>query len=208
MADKKPSEFNAKQLDVRGDPKEADAKTQNEAIVPNEHRDRIREAQPVSIKVDSDDQVHMNDGGLDGFEFIYSLLRTTGTRNHRSAYKLIGQVMNISKRDEDSMNASIAMMWDIQPGDSIEGMLAAQMTAVHNMSMEMARRAMHREQTFEGVQEGVNSVTKLMRTFALQVDSLKKYRTGGKQTIQVQHVNVNNGGQAIVGNIKGGGGNG
>ena len=42
-----------------------------------------------------------------------------------------------------------------------------------------------------------------MRTFTAQVETLKKYRTGGNQTIQVQHVNVNEGGQAIVGDVKG-----
>jgi hypothetical protein len=47
-----------------------------------------------------------------------------------------------------------------------------------------------------------------MRTFTAQAECLNKYRTGGKQTIQVQHVNVNEGGQAIVGNVQGGGANG
>ena len=40
------------------------------------------------------------------------------------------------------------------------------------------------------------------------VDTLKRYREGGKQTIQVQHVNVNEGGQALVGNVKTGGADG
>jgi len=34
--------------------------------------------------------------------------------------------------------------------------------------------------------------------FASQVEALKKYRSGGQQTIKVQHVTVNEGGQAIV----------
>jgi hypothetical protein len=49
---------------------------------------------------------------------------------------------------------------------------------------------------------------KLARTFAAQVEALKRYRTGGEQRVIVQHVNVNEGGQAIVGavNHPGGGG--
>lgn len=46
---------------------------------------------------------------------------------------------------------------------------------------------------------------KLMRTFILQLDALKKYRTGGKQRIIVEHVDVNSGGKAIVGNVHQGG---
>jgi hypothetical protein len=33
------------------------------------------------------------------------------------------------------------------------------------------------------------------------MEALKRYRTGGEQTVTVQHVNVGEGGQAIVGNV-------
>ena len=49
-------------------------------------------------------------------------------------------------------------------------------------------------------------LNKLARTFASQVEALKKYRSAGEQTIKVQHVTVNEGGQAIVGNVSHGGG--
>jgi hypothetical protein len=49
-------------------------------------------------------------------------------------------------------------------------------------------------------------LNKLARTFASQVEALKKYRSAGEQTIKVQHVTVNEGGQAIVGNVSQGGG--
>ena len=35
----------------------------------------------------------------------------------------------------------------------------------------------------------------------MQLESLKRYRTGGEQKVVVQHVNVNEGGQAIVGTV-------
>lgn len=46
---------------------------------------------------------------------------------------------------------------------------------------------------------------KLARTFTSQVETLRKLRNGGNQTVTVQHVNVSEGGQAIVGNVKTGG---
>ncbi len=46
---------------------------------------------------------------------------------------------------------------------------------------------------------------KLARTFASQVEALKRYRTGGEQKVTVEHVTVNEGGQAIVGNVSHGG---
>jgi hypothetical protein len=42
---------------------------------------------------------------------------------------------------------------------------------------------------------------KLARTFATQVEALKRYRNGGEQTVRVEQVTVNEGGQAIVGNV-------
>jgi len=83
-----------------------------------------------------------------------------------------------------------------------------QMVNVHNLAMEFSRRSMFDEQSVEGVERNINRVTKLMRTFTAQAECLNRYRTGGKQTIQVKHVNVNEGGQAIVGNVQGGGANG
>ena len=33
------------------------------------------------------------------------------------------------------------------------------------------------------------------------MEALKRYRTGGEQKVTVQHVTVNEGGQAVVGNV-------
>ena len=65
------------------------------------------------------------------------------------------------------------------------------------------------EQTFDEVDVNINRVTKLMRTYAAQVEALNKYRNKGKLQLTVKHqnVNVNDGGQAVIGDI-GGGGNG
>jgi len=105
---------------------------------------------------------------------------------------------------DDKLNSIMPLLFDISPQDSIEGMLAAQMIATHNMAMEMVGRAMHAEQSVEGVEININRSTKLMRTFTSQIETLQKYRNKGQQTIQVQHVTVNDGGQAVVGNIAGG----
>ena len=40
----------------------------------------------------------------------------------------------------------------------------------------------------------------------MQMEALKRYRTGGQQRVIVEHVTVNAGGQAIVGTVMTGGG--
>ena len=43
------------------------------------------------------------------------------------------------------------------------------------------------------------------RTYAKQIEALRKYRTGGEQKVTVEHVNISAGGQAIIGNVETGG---
>ncbi|MEE9402404.1 MAG: hypothetical protein V3V47_04305 [Desulfobacteria bacterium] len=112
------------------------------------------------------------------------------------------------ERTVELCNNALAILNGIQPQDELEGMLAVQMIGVHNMAMETMRRAMLANQNSNAKQANVNQATKMLRTFAAQMEALKKYRTGGQQKMIVEHVHVNEGGQAIVGTVnQGGGGN-
>lgn len=117
----------------------------------------------------------------------------------------ITQTMPARFTKDDKHNFPMAILNDIAPQDSLEAMLAVQMLATHTLSLEMMGRAMLSEQTPDGVTENVNRATKLQRTFVQQLEALQKKRNKG-QIIQVQHVNVEAGGQAVVGNVNTGGG--
>jgi hypothetical protein len=93
----------------------------------------------------------------------------------------------------------------IGPMDETEALLACQMAAIHNATMAAARRLNHTE-TISQQDSASNMLNKLARTFASQLEALKRYRSAGEQTIKVQHVTVNEGGQAIVGNVSQAGG--
>jgi hypothetical protein len=41
-----------------------------------------------------------------------------------------------------------------------------------------------------------------MRAYATQVEVLRRLRHGGQQVVRVEHVHVNEGGQAVIGNVK------
>jgi hypothetical protein len=102
-------------------------------------------------------------------------------------------------------NMAITILDEIRPRDIIEAMLVTQMVGVHNMAMDTLARAMLGDQTFVGKESNVYQATKMLRTFTLQMDSLKNYRRKGQQKVTVEHVNVNQGGQAIVGSVTKGG---
>ena len=66
--------------------------------------------------------------------------------------------------------------------------------------MTFARRLAHVD-NIPQQDSAERAFNKLTRTFTAQVEALKRYRTGGEQKVTVQHVTVNEGGQAVVGDI-------
>ena len=109
------------------------------------------------------------------------------------------------KLNEDQLNQTLALIRGIDPQDPVEAMLAAQMAAIHTTTLTYARRAAIADTLMES-EPAEKALNRLSRTFIAQVDALKKYRTGGEQKMTVEHVHVHEGGQAIVGNVQGGGG--
>jgi hypothetical protein len=98
---------------------------------------------------------------------------------------------------DDKYNSIMPLLLDIAPQNALEGMLAVQMLGTHNLTMEMTKIALDVDQTVDGVNNNTNRVTKLMNTFKPQVETLQKHRN------KVQHVNIEAGEQASVGNVRG-----
>ncbi len=102
--------------------------------------------------------------------------------------------------DEEAANFMLAVVEGIEPRDQVETMLAMQMAAVHMATMTFARRLAHVE-NIPQQDSASNGFNKLTRTFAAQMEALKRYRSTGEQKVTVRHVTVQPGGQAIVGNV-------
>ena len=106
-----------------------------------------------------------------------------------------------AKVDEANSNFLLSVVRAVQPRDELETMLAVQMGAIHAATMMMARRFNHVE-TIPQQDAAERALNKLARTYAGQMEALKRYRTGGQQRVIVEHVTVNAGGQAIVGTVE------
>src|SRR3954453_16805312 len=63
--------------------------------------------------------------------------------------------------------------------------------ATHLAAMECLRWARTPGQTFEGRDMNLRHATKLSRTYTMQAESLKRYRSKGEQRVVVQHQHVN-----------------
>ena len=121
---------------------------------------------------------------------------------------VIGQVASIGshgrKIDETNSNFLLSVVRAVQPRDELETLLAVQMGAIHAATMMLARRLNHVE-TIPQQDAAERALNKLARTYAMQMETFKRYRTGGQQKVIVEHVTVNEGGQAIVGTVTQGG---
>jgi hypothetical protein len=105
--------------------------------------------------------------------------------------------------DQECQNrAALAGLIGIGPQDELEGMIAAQLVATHNATMECFRRAMIPEQTLEGRRENLNQANKLSRTYATLIEALNRHRGKGQQKVTVEHVHVHAGGRAVVGVVE------
>jgi hypothetical protein len=117
---------------------------------------------------------------------------------------ILSQLANASAHgrdvDEGGLNFMLSVIKGIEARDQLEAMLAAQMAAVHIASMTFARR-LARVETLAQQDSAERALNKLARTFAMQMEGLKRYRTGAQQKVTLQHVSVADGGQAIVGNV-------
>jgi hypothetical protein len=130
-------------------------------------------------------------------------MRAVGSTDRDFFDGLLFQLVNAGQgqgRSENTVDFMLAVIKGIEPRDQIEAMLAAQMAAVHMASMTFARRLAHVE-NIPQQDSAERAFNKLTRTFAAQVEALKRYRSGGEQKMTVQHLHVSDGGQAIVGNV-------
>lgn len=124
---------------------------------------------------------------------------------------ILRQLVNVAtigkKPDAETVNFALAVVKGVAPRDQLETLLAAQMAAIHLSIMTFARRLAHVENITQQ-DSAERALSKLARTFTTQMETLKRYRTGGEQKVTVHHVTVNEGGQAIVGTVGQSGGRG
>jgi len=158
-------------------------------------RKAINETSPMSVPIKQSDWIE-----------------ATGTNDPELAQRLVYQVletlwMPVELSEEERVlriRAAIAAMRGIKPQDEVEGMLAAQMVATHAAAMDCLRLSMIQGQTFKGRDNNLRHAAKLMSIFAKQLETLNRNRGKGQQKMTIEYVNVEPGGQAMVGQFEAG----
>ena len=127
------------------------------------------------------------------------------SENSSVANGIIGQLAVLGSHgkriDSKATDFALGFVDAMQPKDAAEALLTTQMAAIHQATMMMARRLNHVENVPQQ-DAAERALNKLGRTFAAQMDTLKRYRSKGQQVVRVERVTVEEGGQAIVGNVE------
>ena len=105
---------------------------------------------------------------------------------------------------ELSMNAALAMIEAAAPKDEIEAALAVQMACTHTAAMAVLAKLDVAFATEQRIAAFGSTAARLTRAYATQVEVLRRLRHGGQQFVRVEHVHLNDCGQAIIGNVKSG----
>jgi hypothetical protein len=126
----------------------------------------------------------------------------------------------LSQASFDCVALGVDLAESIEAANAAEKMLAHQMAAAHEASMRLLNESLTHAQSstahthptlrtaasVEACRLG-NTAARLMRAYQEGLLTLQRLRTGGRQTVTVQHVNVEAGGRAVVGAVQAGGPN-
>ena len=102
---------------------------------------------------------------------------------------------------EIAVNAALALIEGEKPRGETECALVIQMALIHSATMAVLGR-LSGAYGDRSVLAAATAVSRLSRAFSTLVDTLRRLRNGGSQVIRIERVDVRDGSQAIIGNIK------
>jgi hypothetical protein len=103
---------------------------------------------------------------------------------------------------EVAVNAALALIESAKPREEMESALVIQMACTHTATMAVLGRLGGGHGGDRHVAMMATAAARLVRAYATQVEALRRLRNGGSQFVRVEHVHVNEGGQAVIGNVR------
>jgi hypothetical protein len=107
----------------------------------------------------------------------------------------------LARMGTDSVALGVDAARSIGAQNSLEKMLAHQLAVAHTAALEAIDNSTFENNTVEKARL-LNVSARMMESFQKGLLTLQRLRSGGNQTIVVQHVTVTQGGQAIVAQLQ------
>jgi hypothetical protein len=102
---------------------------------------------------------------------------------------------------EVGINAALAFIEGFAPRNEVEASLAVQMACTHGATMSVLGRLGPAGGTEDHVCRFASAAARLLRAYTMQMEAYRRLRHGGDQYVRVEHVHVNEGAQAVIGNV-------
>lgn len=141
-------------------------------------------------------------------EHFNTLNKLTATQDILLSENIVSSAVSAqsrSQKNDCSVNIVNQVLADYEPKDSIEAKLCLQAHTLYTQGMQYLSRAENSNMLSQSDFYMKNAI-KLLRLHNETVEALNRHRRGCTQKILIQHVQVNDGGKAIVGGILEGGG--
>ena len=144
--------------------------------------------------------------GQDKAVWLQRLKRALGTMSQDFVNATLIQIQHASRLprggiSETSVNAVLAIIEGIGPKDELEATLAIQIACTHAVNMCLLANLGGAFGSSSGTAMTATATARLLKAFAAQVESLRRLRNGGSQVVRVEHVHINDGANAVIGNV-------
>lgn len=137
-------------------------------------------------------------------EAIVTIPRVTGIKSEEVATRIVCQVgesllSSSAQSAESRLIKAIRTIEEVGPQNGIEAMLSTQMIAAHEAAIHFTKLGAAQTR-LDAVETCARQAARFMRVFNEQLEAMQKLKgKTGQQKVTVEHVHVNEGGQAIVG---------
>jgi hypothetical protein len=167
-----------------------------------------RRLPPVRVKIWRADayvaQTHPPDG--ESKNWWQRLNKALGTRSSDFVNASLLQLQAAARSpfgtiSETHINAALAMIEAVAPKDELEGALAVQMACTHAAAMSVLVKMDSGFGTERRIAAFGSTAARLMKAYTMQLEVIRRLRTGGQQLVRVEHVHINDGGHAVIGNV-------
>jgi hypothetical protein len=119
-----------------------------------------------------------------------------------SLYQLISAArLPGSGISEIAVNASLAFIEDANPRGEVECALVLQMACTHAATMGVLATFAGAHGPARNMAAKASAASRLLRAYTIQLETLRRFRSGGSQLVRVEHVHVHEGGQAVIGPV-------
>jgi hypothetical protein len=153
----------------------------------------VPKALTIAERLEEDQKFMADKLGLDEPELAVALIRQAK------------QLVAAFGGGDDEFEIAMPMLFELKPQNLSQALLAVQTAGVHCASLRYLKRAAvfaTRNLNSEAVDANMKMAMELMRLSIEQIETMAKLMgKTGQQRVTVEHVNVNHGGQAIVGAV-------